>query len=67
MKHKIIIRQHNGKITSILASGETEIYLVQQGSGIDLAAVVDPDEFEIGKGHEAFIGKARQFLKEKNV
>jgi len=66
-KHRIVITQHNNKITSVLASGETEVYLVQQGQGIDLVSKLDPDEFEIGKAHEAFMGNAKQFLKEKKV
>lgn len=67
MKHRIIITQVNGKITSVMASGETQVYLVQQGQGLDSVAVIDPDEFEIGKAHEAFMGNAKQFLKEKKV
>jgi len=67
VRHRIVIVQCNGKITSVLASGETDIYLVQQGHGLDSVAKLDPDEFEIGKAHEAFMGSAKQFLKEKKV
>lgn len=67
MKHKVIIVQHNGKITSVLASGETEVYLVQKGQGLDSVAIIDPDEFEIGKAHKLFTGATEQFLKEKKV
>jgi hypothetical protein len=67
MKHTIIIYKINGKITSVLASGETDVFIVHQGDGIDAVAKIDTDEFEIGRAHESFLGNAKQFLKEKGI
>lgn len=67
MKHKVIIHQVNGKIHGVYVSGETDVYLVNQGPGLDSVAKIEADEFEIGKAHESFLGGAKQFLKEKKV
>jgi len=67
MKTRIIIYELGGKIHSVHTSGESEVYLVKQGQGLDSVTIIEPDEFEIGTAHKAFIGKAGQFLKEKKV
>ncbi len=68
MKHKISIHQVNGKIVHISTSGETEIYLIEKRIGKDVCSKLEPDyEFEVGKGHEAFMGESRQFLKKHEV
>lgn len=67
MKTRVVITQHNGQITSVLVSGETDVYLIQTGKGINSVAQIDPDEFEVGKAYEVFMGKTRQFLKDKKV
>lgn len=67
MKHRVVIHQINGKIKAVHVSGETEVYLVRHDENCDCAAVIEADEFEIGKAHEAFMGLARDFLKHKKV
>lgn len=64
MKHKIIISSVNGRITSICASGDTEIFLIEERPNQKSIAKLEPDIlFENGKAHELFNGEHAEFLK----
>jgi len=68
MKHTIIIKMVNGKIDHIQTSGDTDIILIEETPNMKSISELEPDHiFEIGKGHEAYMGDTRQFLKNKGI
>lgn len=69
MRHKIIIRQVNGKIVHISASGETDIVVIESTPSHHSISKIEPDiEFESGKSHEFYSHKeTSEFLKEHGI
>ena len=63
MKHKVVIYIKNGHIEHIMASGDTEVAIIEKTQQMEAIAVVEPDYiFEVGTAFQAYMGKARKFL-----
>ncbi len=70
MKNRIVIKLKNGHIEHIMASGDTDIAVIQEntatGAKTTSFARLEPDFiFEVGKSHEAYMGRVRNWLEKE--
>lgn len=67
MKHKIVIKIKNGRVEHVMASGDTEVAVIEErtadGSKCTSFTKLEPDFiFQVGKAFEAYMGKVRKWL-----
>lgn len=72
MKHRIVIKLKNGRIEHIMASGDTDIAVIEERSSgtakITSVSKLEPDFiFEIGQAHQAYMGKTRKWLEKEKI
>ena len=70
MKHKVVIKLKNGRVEHIMASGDTDVAIIEEHATVSAKtmsfAKMEPDFiFEIGKAFEAYMGKARKWLEKE--
>lgn len=71
MKHQVIIEVKNGEVQTVRASGHTEVIIVDYDQRLEdrvkVQELEDDHTYELGKGHEGFIGHVRVKLREKGI
>jgi len=71
MKHQVIIEVKNCEVLSVRASGNTEVVIVDYDQKLEdrikILQIEEDHTYELGKGHEGFMGNVRVKLREKGI
>lgn len=70
MKHKVVIKLKNGRVEHVMASGDTEVAVIEERSTDSAKTIsfarLEPDFiFEIGQAFQAYMGKIRNWLEKE--